>query len=76
MKGTMRLNDAVRMVQSVWGHLPAFYPNVYVDAYIVMSNHIHGIIVLVGTTPCGRPRFLRGRHGSLYLRAVRSWMLG
>ncbi len=44
----MRLNDAGRMVQDVWNDLPTFYPGVQTDAFIVMPNHIHGIVILVG----------------------------
>ena len=55
----MQPNAAGRMVQAVWDELPAFYPGVLVDAFVVMPNHIHGIIVLVGAGPraCpGRPQ--------------------
>ena len=44
----MQLNDAGKMVYDVWNDLPAFYPGVQTDAFIVMPNHIHGIIILVG----------------------------
>ena len=44
----MELNDAGKMVYDVWNDLPAFYPGVQTDAFIVMPNHIHGIIILVG----------------------------
>jgi REP element-mobilizing transposase RayT len=47
----MRLNDAGKMVYDVWNDLPAFYPGVQTDAFIVMPNHIHGIIILVGADP-------------------------
>jgi REP element-mobilizing transposase RayT len=53
--GVMRLHDAGRMVQAVWNALPVFYPGVDVDGFVVMPNHIHGILVLVGAAPCGRP---------------------
>lgn len=53
--GEMRLNEAGRMIQSVWREIPAFYADVDTDEFVVMPNHIHGIIVLVGTTPRGRP---------------------
>jgi REP element-mobilizing transposase RayT len=53
----MVLNDTDRMAQSVWDELPLHYPGVDVDAFIIMPNHIHGIIVLTGesapTTPVG-----------------------
>jgi putative transposase len=47
----MQLNDAGKMVYNVWNDLPAFYPGVQTDAFIVMPNHIHGIIILVGADP-------------------------
>ena len=49
------LNDAGQMVQAVWDELPVFYPNVDIDEIVVMPNHIHGIIILVGAAPRGRP---------------------
>jgi REP element-mobilizing transposase RayT len=47
----MQLNDAGKMVYDIWNDLPAFYPGVQTDAFIVMPNHIHGIIILVGADP-------------------------
>ncbi|MFP4040814.1 MAG: hypothetical protein ACLFS7_09760, partial [Desulfosudaceae bacterium] len=55
--GEMRLNDAGQMVQTVWDEIPAHYPGIDIDAFIIMPNHIHGIIVLVGAAPCGRPEY-------------------
>jgi len=44
------------MVQTVWDELPDHYPGVDIDAFVVMPNHIHGIILLtVGATPRGCP---------------------
>jgi REP element-mobilizing transposase RayT len=42
----IRLNDAGRMVREVWDALPEQYPGVEVHAFVVMPNHVHGIIVL------------------------------
>lgn len=60
VEGAMRLNHVGEMVQTVWNELPQHYPGVNVNAFVVMPNHIHGIIVLmddhvVGATPCGCP---------------------
>jgi REP element-mobilizing transposase RayT len=44
--GEMRLNDAVRMVLGVWNALPRHYAGVEVDSFVVMPNHMHGIIIL------------------------------
>lgn len=44
--GEMVVNDAGRMVVSVWNDLPKHYSGVDVDAFVIMPNHIHGIIVI------------------------------
>lgn len=46
MDGVMHLNDAGRLVQTVWDELPARCPGAYLDAFVVMPNHIHGIIIV------------------------------
>jgi REP element-mobilizing transposase RayT len=40
------LNDAGRLVQESWINIPAHFPHVELDAFVVMPNHLHGIIVL------------------------------
>lgn len=44
--GEMRLNDAGQMVQAEWNALPDRFPSVGRDAFVVMPNHVHGIIVI------------------------------
>ncbi len=44
----MRLSDAGRMVQDIWDALPGHYSCVELDCFVVMPNHIHGIVVLNG----------------------------
>lgn len=44
--GEMLLNDAGRAVEGCWGDIPAHFPNVELDAFVVMPNHVHGIIVI------------------------------
>lgn len=44
----MALNDAGWVVQAVWDNLPNHYPHIALDECIVMPNHMHGIIVIVG----------------------------
>jgi len=36
------------VVRSAWYGLPARFPGVALDEFVVMPNHIHGIILLVG----------------------------
>ena len=42
----MRLNDVGHRVQNVWDALPQHYSRVELDSFVVMPNHIHGIVVL------------------------------
>ena len=45
-KREMRLNEYGRIVRDSWLEIPKHYPFVTLDAFIVMPNHIHGIIVI------------------------------
>jgi REP element-mobilizing transposase RayT len=47
VNGETRLNDAGRIIQAAWDELPDHYPGVECNEFIVMPNHVHGIIVLV-----------------------------
>jgi REP element-mobilizing transposase RayT len=46
--GQMRLNEAGQMVQQVWECLSIRFSSVALDAFVVMPNHIHGIVAIVG----------------------------
>ena len=45
--GQVVLSEAGEIAQSVWLGLPNRFPSVTLDEYVIMPNHIHGI-VLVG----------------------------
>jgi REP element-mobilizing transposase RayT len=47
--GKMQLNAAGQMIQMVWNELSTHYPNVDTDLFVVMPNHVHGVIVLVAS---------------------------
>lgn len=53
--GAMVLNDAGCMVESIFDEMVDHYPGVQTDARVVMPNHFHGIVILVGAAPRGRP---------------------
>ena len=44
--GQMCLNEYGRIVAKCWGGLADRYPRVTLDAFVVMHNHVHGIIAL------------------------------
>jgi hypothetical protein len=45
--GDVRLNEAGCEVLSVWDALPQRFPTIELDAFVVMPNHVHGIIMLI-----------------------------
>ncbi len=53
--GIVGLTEIGCMVQQIWNELPAQYAGVAIDEFVVMPNHIHGIIALVGADPRVRP---------------------
>jgi REP element-mobilizing transposase RayT len=55
VEGIMCLNEAGRMVSTEWDALPARFPGVGVDAFVVMPNHIHGIMVFATRVSVGAP---------------------
>ncbi len=34
-------------VQQIWSNLPSRFPSIELDAFVVMPNHIHGIVTIV-----------------------------
>lgn len=46
--GHMVLNDGGQMVKKWWMELPNKYPTIQTDAHVVMPNHFHGVVVIVG----------------------------
>ncbi|MXY43808.1 MAG: transposase [Dehalococcoidia bacterium] len=49
----MHVNRAGAMVSEVWRQLPSRFPTIELDAFVVMPNHVHGIVVL--NLPVGVP---------------------
>jgi putative transposase len=45
--GEMRANNLAAIVESCWNDLPNHYPNVELDAFVIMPNHVHGIVVVL-----------------------------
>lgn len=44
--GAMQPNDAGQMIASEWFALPLRFPTVQLDAFVVMPNHTHGVILI------------------------------
>jgi len=45
MDGEMEINQFGQLVESVWNDLPSHYPHLSLDRFVVMPNHIHGIVI-------------------------------
>lgn len=45
----MRLNEYSELVNFTWNDLPNHISNIRLDAFVVMTNHAHGIIVITDT---------------------------
>jgi REP element-mobilizing transposase RayT len=44
--GAMRLNEVGQIVGACWRMIPGHFPNTELDGFVVMPNHVHGIIVI------------------------------
>ena len=42
----MRQNTAGNMLNQTWRSLPIRFPSVILDSFIVMPNHVHGILII------------------------------
>lgn len=61
-EGVMGLNVYGKIVMTQWARLPQHYPHVELDTFVVMPNHVHGIVVLSdkGTKKHGLSEIIRG----------------
>ena len=66
MDGEMRLNEAGRMVERWWLELNNKFPNVRTDAYVVMPNHFHGIVMIVDARDVGADPRVRPDDGDAH----------
>ncbi len=62
--GVMGLNQAGKIIHTVWHELPMHYAAIDLDVFVIMPNHVHGIIVLTGTSVVGAGLALPGSEGA------------
>ena len=46
--GVMRCSTVGQVVEAAWQDLPHHTPGLILDAWVVMPNHLHGIVILPG----------------------------
>ena len=54
----MTLNEIGQIAQDQWHQLPKRFENIELDAFIVMPDHIHGVIFIIDQSRVGVPRGL------------------
>ena len=57
--GKMILNDAGKMIEKYWNGLSVYYFGVDIDAFQIMQDHLHGIIVLKSGEQCDEKSVVR-----------------
>lgn len=60
--GDVELNDVGKMVKEVWMAIPNHFPNVELGEFVMMPNHIHGIVSITveATHASPLPRVSKG----------------
>ena len=59
----MQLNDYGQIVTAHWDDLVNHYPHVELDVFVVMPNHVHGIIALTDNVGAGLKPAPTKHHG-------------
>ncbi len=44
--GVMRLNALGSIVMECWDEIPSHFPNAGIDAFVIMPDHVHGIVFI------------------------------
>jgi putative transposase len=62
VENDVQLNRAGMIVKEAWGDLTAHYHDIDLDEFVVMPNHVHGIIILADhpRSRHGIPEIVRG----------------
>jgi putative transposase len=46
VNGEMKLNEYGKIADECWHAIPEHFPNVELGAYVIMPNHVHGIVII------------------------------
>jgi REP element-mobilizing transposase RayT len=69
--GQMVLNKIAQAVRTCWNAIPDHFPHVTLDAFVVMPNHVHGILLFTEPVGAGHARRLQVVIGSFKSAANR-----
>ncbi len=68
--GKMILNGCGEITKNLWVEIPKHFKNVGLDEFIIMPNHIHGILIIVGNAYM---RSLQNRTKMLLSRIIQQY---
>jgi REP element-mobilizing transposase RayT len=54
--GSIKLSPIGKIVEKYWKEIPEHFKHVALDAYIIMPNHIHGIIIITHKINSGKTK--------------------
>ncbi len=46
IEGKMELSEIGKIAQQYWTEIPTHFPYVHLGAFVIMPNHIHGIVII------------------------------
>ncbi|MHB8173034.1 MAG: transposase [Nitrospirota bacterium] len=55
----LRDEPVIKMIDKYWNKIPDKFAGIALDEFVIMPNHIHGILFNVGADPCVGPSFLK-----------------
>ena len=71
------MNDFGKIAEECWREIPYHFPNVELGIYVVMPNHIHGIIIIKeNMTIKNSPLTVGARHASPLPHGTKSNSIG
>ncbi len=47
MNGVIELSETGKIVHKFWFEIPKHFENIQLNEFVVMPNHIHGIIIIL-----------------------------
>ncbi len=66
----MQLNDIGKIVHEEWTNTPTIRPEIELDEFVVMPNHVHGIVIIGESVGATGSVARKGKQGSSIIRAT------
>lgn len=57
--GKMNLSEIGKIADQYWLEIPDHFPGIFLDAHIIMPNHVHGILMIDKRRECGEGRIVQ-----------------